>query len=81
MDIAVITGASSGLGKVFAEKVCVRYLDLDEVWLIARRKDRLEQFAQEHPTVKIRPIALDLSLDSSYEELAAILAEIGRAHV
>ena len=65
MDIAVITGASSGLGKVFAEKVCVRYPDLDEVWLIARRKDRLEQFAQEHPTVNIRPIALDLSLDSS----------------
>lgn len=49
MDIAVITGASSGLGKVFAEKVCTRYPDLDEVWLIARRKDRLEQFAQEHP--------------------------------
>ena len=48
MDIAVITGASSGLGKVFAEKVCTRYPDLDEVWLIARRKDRLEQFAQEH---------------------------------
>lgn len=75
MDIAIITGASSGLGKVFAEKVCVRYPDLDEVWLIARRKERLEQFAQEHQNVKNRPIALDLSLDSSYEELAAILAE------
>ena len=75
MDIAVITGASSGLGKVFAEKVCAKYPNLDEVWLIARRKERLEQFAQEHPTVKIRPIALDLSLDSSYEELAVILAE------
>lgn len=75
MDIAVITGASSGLGKVFAEKVCARYKDLDEIWLIARRKDRLEQFAQEHPDVKIRPISMDLSLDSSYEELAEILAE------
>ena len=31
MDIAVITGASSGLGKVFAEKVCARYKDLDEI--------------------------------------------------
>lgn len=75
MDIAVITGPSSGLGKVFAEKVCERYPDLDEVWLIARRNDRLEQFAEEHPAAKIRPIALDLSLDSSYEVLAGILAE------
>ena len=42
MKIAIVTGASAGLGKVFAEKICMKYPDLDEVWLIARRKERME---------------------------------------
>lgn len=69
MKIAIVTGASAGLGKVFAEKICMKYPDLDEVWLIARRKERMELFAADHPEMKFRILPLDLSLDSSYEEL------------
>ena len=36
--IAVITGASSGMGKRFAETVD-RYDTFDEVWVIARQQD------------------------------------------
>lgn len=36
MSIAVITGASSGLGKAFFEKAVERYPELDEIWNIAR---------------------------------------------
>lgn len=36
MQIAIITGASSGLGKVFFEKVAERYPQLDEYWVVAR---------------------------------------------
>ena len=39
--IAIITGASSGMGKVFAETINT-YDTFDEVWVIARRLDRLE---------------------------------------
>lgn len=33
--------------------VIEKYKDLDEIWLIARRKERLEKFASEHSEVKI----------------------------
>ena len=38
-DIAVITGASSGLGVKFLEAVVNRYPQMDEYWILARRKE------------------------------------------
>ena len=40
MKIAVVTGASSGMGLEFAKLIDAEY-DVDEIWLIARRKERL----------------------------------------
>ncbi len=64
MKLAVITGASSGMGQEFA-KAIAREEALDEMWLIARRLDRLEALKDElstlYPTVTFRPISLDLS--------------------
>ena len=40
MKIAIITGASSGMGRDFVIQADKRY-NLDEIWVIARRKDRL----------------------------------------
>ena len=40
--IAVITGASSGMGRRFAETV-QEFGTYDEIWAIARRVDRLEE--------------------------------------
>ncbi len=37
MAIAIITGASSGLGKDFATQISALQ-NVDELWLIARRK-------------------------------------------
>ena len=53
--IAVITGASSGMGRHFAETLSKSGKDLDEVWVIARRKDRLE-------TLKTIPCYIDDNL-------------------
>lgn len=44
-DIAVITGASSGLGVKFLEAVVNRYPQMDEYWILARRKGRLDKLA------------------------------------
>ena len=61
MQIAIITGASSGLGKVFFEKIVERYPQLDEYWVIARRENKLKELAEQHPQQKVRVVPLDLS--------------------
>lgn len=52
MRIALITGASSGLGAEFARQIDRSEKNIDEIWLLARRKDRLESLAKtlKHPT-------------------------------
>ena len=43
MKIAIVTGASSGMGREFAKQITHFYKNLDEIWVIARRKERLEE--------------------------------------
>ena len=71
MKIAVITGASSGMGKEFVLQLS-REKQLDEIWVIARRKERLEALGSEVKT-KIRPLALDLTQEESIEEYRKLL--------
>lgn len=48
MNIAIITGASSGIGKEFAFQIARRYASkIDEFWLIARRNDKLAETAAQ----------------------------------
>ena len=56
----------------------VRMIDMieecDEIWVIARRKDKLEELESRHGKV-IRPIELDLSLNESVVEYGRLLEE------
>lgn len=65
-NIAVITGASSGLGVKFLEAVVHRYPQIDEYWIIARRKGRMDALVKKHKDKKIIAIKADLSDESSY---------------
>lgn len=49
MKIAVITGASSGLGIEFLRAVVTLCPEIDTYWLIARREDRLEALKPQFP--------------------------------
>ena len=71
--IVVITGASSGMGRDFV-RLIEKYEKPDEVWVIARRRDRLESLSECCP-YKIVPIELDLCEAESYEKYKALLAE------
>ena len=72
MKIAVITGASSGMGREFALALD-RAENFDEIWLIARRRERLEALAREL-RAQARVLALDLLDRASIDEYAALLA-------
>lgn len=71
MKIAVITGASSGMGKEFVLQLS-REKQFDEIWVIARRIDRLVAL-QDEVNTKIRPISLDLTREESIAEYRALL--------
>ncbi len=71
MRIAVVTGASSGMGREFVRQI-EKTDTFDEIWVIARRKDRLLSLAEEVKT-PIRAIALDLSLSESFEAYKVLL--------
>lgn len=72
MKIAVVTGASSGMGREFALRLA-RERDLDEIWVIARRAERLESLQEQLPQVRVRAIPLDLTLPSSFEVYRSLL--------
>ncbi len=71
MKIAVITGASAGIGREFVRAVD-REERFDEIWVIARRLERLEALAAECRN-PIRPVVLDLADLKNVEEYRTLL--------
>lgn len=70
MNIAVVTGASSGIGKEFVNQIAQKYKNIDEIWVIARRGERLRKLARDisnlseeiyHSMPVIRPIVCDVT--------------------
>ncbi|MBQ4119805.1 MAG: SDR family NAD(P)-dependent oxidoreductase [Clostridia bacterium] len=74
MKIAVITGASSGLGEQFALKIDALRPEIKEIWIIARRKDKLLQLS-EKINKKVRVLALDITKDECLQEYTKHLRE------
>ena len=71
MRIAVVTGASAGIGREFVYEID-KQGSLDEIWVIARREDRLSEL-KEKCTVPVRPVVLDLSEISSIDTYREML--------
>lgn len=64
-EIIIVTGASSGMGREFAMQIEKKY-QVDEIWVIARRKERLECLKEKLQT-KVKIFALDLTQKESFE--------------
>ena len=71
MNIAIVTGASSGMGREFVLQLS-EYVKVDEIWAIARRGDALETLKNE-VSVPVRPISLDLCEKSSFVQIEKLL--------
>ena len=74
MKTAIITGASSGLGREFARQLTDVFPDIACCWLIARREDRLEEIAREMVGVETVCLPLDLCDSMSFTTLQEKLA-------
>ncbi len=73
MKIAVITGASSGMGKEFLKRV--DEYNLDEIWAIALDIEGLEKVKAEAKT-NVRIFALDLTIEESFKKYQNALEEL-----
>jgi short-subunit dehydrogenase len=69
--LALVTGASSGIGKAFAERLAADGYDLV---VTGRQMDRLEELAAALPGVTVRAVAADLSTDTGVDQMADICA-------
>lgn len=71
MNIAVVTGASSGMGKEFVLQLS-SYVKVDEIWVIARREQALKELQADVP---VRPVVLDLCDSESFSAYAKLLEQ------
>lgn len=74
MNIAVITGASSGLGTEYAKQAAL-LPDIEEIWLIARSTEKLNQVACSISDKKSRCLTLDLQQEESFAIYRRLLEE------
>lgn len=70
--LALVTGATSGIGAAFAERLAADGYDLI---IAGRREERLQKFAAAHPEVGTRIVPADLSTPDGIDTLARICAD------
>lgn len=74
MKIAIVTGASSGMGREAIIQIADRFSGISEIWAVARREDRLRELAKQLP-VPLRIFPLDLCDEGALKVLGSALRE------
>ena len=77
MKIAVITGASSGMGRETVLQLSDHFPGFDEMWVIARREERLKELAAQCPVRLLESALRACSPDVKYLVNAAGFGKIG----
>ena len=72
MNVVIITGASSGIGREFALQLDAGLYTVDEFWLIARREERLEELAARLDHMA-KVIPMDLTSDADMDHFRKLL--------
>jgi short-subunit dehydrogenase len=70
-EMALITGASSGIGRAFAHRLGA---EGDNLLVVGRRRERLEELVAELPDVEVRPLVADLGTDTGVAAVAEAAA-------
>ena len=70
-----MTGASSGMGRETVIQLADRFACLDEIWVLARRKDRLFLLERQVP-VKLRIFGADIADKKELADFERTLKEV-----
>ena len=70
--IAIVTGASSGMGREMVYLLADHFAALEEIWVVARRKERLGELVGKVP-VRLRILPLDLTSEEDLGALSVLL--------
>lgn len=73
-SIVIIVGASSGLGEQFALQIDAHFRKTDEIWLIARRKDKLVKLSRRMRN-NTRILEMDITDETKLRELSSLLKQ------
>ena len=72
MNIAIITGASSGMGMEFARQIDSHLCKTDEIWLLARRREPMENLARSM-RIRTRIIVIDITDEKDLKRFSEVL--------
>lgn len=75
MTIAVVTGASSGMGREFVKQISNNYKSIQEIWVVARRKERLDALKEEI-NKPLRIFTGDITENGTVETLQSALHRV-----
>ncbi len=73
MNIAIITGASSGMGREFAVQIASQLCRTDEIWLLSRNKAAMEELAGTM-RMRTRVIPIDLADERELKRFREVLS-------
>lgn len=70
--LAVVTGASSGIGREYARRLAAQGTDLIAV---GRRQERLDELATEFPAIRVQSVVADLSTNEGIQKVIAAVGD------
>lgn len=71
--IAIVTGASSGMGSEMVKRMIAEKAEVEEIWVLGRRKDRLAGLQARYPGTRFRIIPIDLNSGVEKESFRRLL--------
>lgn len=74
MRIAIVTGASSGIGREFVRQLDKCMTTIDEIWVIGRYEDKLKELKNEVSNIPLRILTLDLGKKMDIDILSHLLS-------